>query len=152
MTTKLEKLDVNPNRLFHRSIEYLKSIAIFLLIWPSQQSVAQNIPAIETELPPPPRVNQNKQAQESIPITIDGKPDDRKREYKFQTNSSFSYRVEVYGDSPRLLNKVKRIVPNAFRKSGTIQAGIFQDPENAEDLILQLTSQGFWARIVTVDR
>ena len=152
MTTKLHLLNIKPRKLLHKSSNYLKSIGIFLLILPSQHALAQNLPPIQRELPPPPSLNGDRQVTESIPISIESKSDsDSKRQYNFET-SSVSYRVEVYGNSQRVLSQVKRIVPNAFRKSGIIQAGIFQDPENAEDLILQLTSQGFWARIVTVDR
>ncbi len=152
MTTKLHLPNIKPRKLLHKSSNYLKSIGIFLLILPSQHTLAQNLPPIQRELPPPPSLNGDRQVTESIPISIESKFDsDSKRQYNFET-SSVSYRVEVYGNSQRVLSQVKRIVPNAFRKSGIIQVGIFQDPENAEDLILQLTSQGFWARIVTVDR
>ncbi len=153
MTTKLQKFNYNPRQLFHNSSKYLSSIAFFLFILPSQHSLAQNLPAIERELPPPPPIDRQLEVTRSIPITIDGKLDrNSKREYNFDGSAAVSYRVEVYGQSQRVLTRVKRIVPSAFRKSGVIQAGIFQDPKNAEDLILQLTSQGFWARIVTVDR
>ena len=153
MTSKLHKLNPNPRRLFHNSSKYLKSIGIFLVILPSQSALAHNLPESEQKLPPPPPLNQKQVVKRSIPITIDGKLDrNSKRQYNFERSLSLSYRVEVYDESQPVLSQVKKIVPSAFRNSGVIQVGIFQEPKNAEDLVLQLTSLGFWARIVTVDR
>ena len=57
------------------------------------------------------------------------------------------YKVEVYGSAEELLHKVKNIEPRAFAKGNIIQVGIFQQQENAEDLVRQLAVRGFWARI-----
>ncbi|MEO1669911.1 MAG: SPOR domain-containing protein [Cyanobacteria bacterium J06631_2] len=59
------------------------------------------------------------------------------------------YKVEVYGSGKELLLEVRDIEPKAFIKGNIIQVGIFSQQNNAEDMVRQLASQGFWARIVT---
>jgi hypothetical protein len=77
------------------------------------------------------------------------------REYTFSGGNSgdypLKYRVEVYGNSEKLMRLVKQIEPTAFRKGKVIQAGIFDQQQRAEEQVLRLTSQGIWARIVIIN-
>ena len=66
-----------------------------------------------------------------------------------QLTKSQDYKVEVYGNSDRLLKDIKDIEPKAFRKGEIIQVGIFSRQDNAELLVRKLAAAGFWARIVT---
>ena len=182
MTTKLhEGLSTLP-LLLNQSGKYLRyctqilcqrnwSSALIggcLVIAQSNLTLAQPVPLVVETLPPPPVVPETKipvranpRTSESRVIATDIERNYHKnREYTFKaplsaTNPSRtakSYRVEVYGNSQRTLNQVKSIVPSAFRKAGVIQVGIFQHPQNAQDMVLQLASRGLWARIVSVDR
>ncbi|MGK7915698.1 MAG: SPOR domain-containing protein [Prochloraceae cyanobacterium] len=182
MTTKLHEVLTSPSLLFNRSGKCLRhcqqifcprnwSSALIggcLVIAQSNLTLAQPVPLVVETLPPPPVVpktripaQKNPHTSESRVIATDIERNSRKnREYTFKaplssTNprrTAKSYRVEVYGNSQRTLNQVKSIVPSAFRKAGVIQVGIFQHPQNAQDMLLQLASRGLWARIVTVDR
>lgn len=62
------------------------------------------------------------------------------------------YRVDIYGDSPRLLAQVQQIAPDAFVRQGegVIQAGVFSDPTNARTRVRDLEARGLRARITTV--
>lgn len=62
------------------------------------------------------------------------------------------YRVDIYGDSPRLLAQVQQVAPDAFVREGegVIQAGVFSDPTNARTRVRDLEARGLRARITTV--
>lgn len=64
-----------------------------------------------------------------------------------QLKAAQGYKVEVYGNAEDLLLQIKNIEPRAFAKGNIIQVGIFQQQKNAEDLVRQLATKGFWARI-----
>ena len=80
--------------------------------------------------------------------------DTSNREYIFrapQTTSQLqtpTYQVQVYGNSQVLLEKVRKIEPQAFTNGNLIQVGAFNRQENAEDLLRKLALQGLWARII----
>ena len=105
------------------------------------------------EIPAPQQVN-----AASSPVYVTR---NNRREYTFKApgNKTLSnsgnltavsgYKVEVYGSAKELLLEVRDIEPKAFIKGNIIQVGIFSQQNNAEDLVRQLASQGFWARIVT---
>lgn len=66
------------------------------------------------------------------------------------------YLVFVNQDSPLMLQLVKQIEPTAFmrqyKENSVIQAGIFQDKDNAEELETKLESQGVEAQILKLDQ
>lgn len=102
-------------------------------------------------LPPPPNVPQVEFPAQ--PPVIDN------REYNFQAppsttqrNSSSIYRVLVSGDSSLLLQQVRYVEPQAFVRpgEGVIQAGLFIDQSNAQELVQQLQGQGIQAQITTI--
>lgn len=65
------------------------------------------------------------------------------------------YLVYVNGDSPLLLDQVRLIEPTAFRKNyqgnSVIQTGLFDSPQNAQNQVNQLASQGIGATIAEVE-
>ncbi len=179
MTTKPILLDRHLNSLrFSWSLSQILTINLWLLIslggffplFISIPTSAESAPTITEQLPPPPPISPrsrnralgtrryHRQPRTTIePPTNSSNQDPR--EYTFSApnnNSSFfnatrSYRVEVFGASDTLLNQVRSIEPQAFRKNGVIQAGIFQDQANAEELVRKLTIQGLWSRIISND-
>ncbi len=138
-----------------------------LMIAPSAtpQSTAQ----INTNLPPPPPLSPRSRIirgnritkgsnYDILPIANVEPPTSNYvgREYTFsapnkpqQPSVVGAYRVEVLGNSDRLLEQVRSIEPKAFLKGDIIQVGIFSEQENAANLVRQLALQGFWARIVS---
>jgi hypothetical protein len=78
------------------------------------------------------------------------------REYIFKkpdfssTELDRLYLVEVYGDSDLILDRVKQIEPQAFRKRGFIQVGKFRKQESANKSIQQLAQSGLRSRITIV--
>lgn len=64
------------------------------------------------------------------------------------------YQVYVNGDSPLLLEQVRRIEPGAFLQTvegrQVIQAGLFDQPDGAEGQVAVLAAQGIGAEVVTV--
>ncbi|MBE9167710.1 SPOR domain-containing protein [Pleurocapsales cyanobacterium LEGE 06147] len=127
---------------------------------------AQDTHLIIEDLPPPPPVSSSNRAlrtryhqlrQPSLqPPTYQDSPE--QREYNFRAPddlttpselpASRSYRVEVFGNSETLLNRVRNIEPTAFRKGDVIQVGIFSEQQNAEAILRKLALEGLWARIV----
>lgn len=144
-------------------------------------TLAQNAPAVMDRLPAPPPIPSGTPSAETetAPITdfpaVDSTPvapdkTSEVREYNFEAppsevepsvpssstaTSSFPelYRVEVTGDTDPLLSQVKSIEPLAFIRpgEGVIQAGLFQNPQQAEERAQQLASQGISATVVTVN-
>ncbi|MDJ0691048.1 MAG: hypothetical protein QNJ41_21385 [Xenococcaceae cyanobacterium MO_188.B32] len=144
----------------------LLSLGGFFPLFLSTPALAESRPTISEQLPPPPPISPRsrrtrtrryhlRQRTELEPPT--NSLSNRSREYTFSapnTNSSLvntnpSYKVEVFGNSDALLDRVRNIEPRAFRKGGVIQAGIFQDQKNAEELVRRLTIQGLWSRIIS---
>ncbi|PSO74421.1 MAG: hypothetical protein BRC47_04665 [Cyanobacteria bacterium QS_7_48_42] len=86
------------------------------------------------------------------------------RQYEFQAPSPSSspspspsptsaiYRVEINADSELLLSLVKKVQPKAFVKEaqGIIQAGLFAEKANAQQLVNTLGDKGIRAKVVTV--
>ena len=86
------------------------------------------------------------------------------RQYEFQAPSTSSspspspsptsaiYRVEINADSELLLSLVKKVQPKAFVKEaqGIIQAGLFAEKANAQQLVNTLGDKGIRAKVVTV--
>lgn len=127
---------------------------------------AQDTQLITEELPPPPPVSPANRALRTRyhqlrqpplePPTYNDSPE--QREYTFSApdgltapsglTSSRSYRVEVFGSSEILLDRVRNIEPTAFRKGDVIQVGIFSEQQNAEAILRKLALEGLWARIV----
>jgi cell division protein FtsN len=62
------------------------------------------------------------------------------------------YRVEVLSRNKAMLARVRQIEPMAFVRRGetVIQVGLFRQRSQAEQRLQQLTSQGLFARIITV--
>ncbi|MGF1540060.1 MAG: SPOR domain-containing protein [Pleurocapsa sp.] len=128
-------------------------------------AIAEDEPQITEALPPPPPISQPNQIIKNkyTPIVpLDTNPpsysSDRQREYTFsapdvpfetqKNRVNLGYRVEVFGNTERLLTQVRDIEPKAFQKGSIIQVGIFSDRHNAEDLVRKLAIQGLWSRIV----
>ncbi|MEL6787662.1 MAG: SPOR domain-containing protein [Cyanobacteria bacterium J06607_15] len=76
-------------------------------------------------------------------------PDSKTLSNSGNLTAAQGYKVEVYGSAKELLLEVRNIEPRAFIKGNIIQVGIFSQQNNAEDMVRQLASRGFWARIVT---
>jgi hypothetical protein len=86
------------------------------------------------------------------------------RQYEFQAPSPSSspspspsptsaiYRVEINADSELLLSLVKKVQPKAFVKEaqGIIQAGLFAEKANAQQLVNTLGDKGIRAKVVTL--
>lgn len=67
----------------------------------------------------------------------------------YQSNTQ-QYRVEVPTSDPLMLATVKKIEPTAFMKGDRIQAGLFSQQSNAQNLQDNLQAKGIKADIVTV--
>lgn len=101
----------------------------------------------------------------SIPIQVIPPSSPVAREYVFQSPqakpskvpsrspSASPYRVEVIGKDRELLSKVKKIEPLAFIRlgEGVIQAGLFQEQQQAQQRVRELKSKGFSARVISVN-
>jgi hypothetical protein len=61
------------------------------------------------------------------------------------------YRVEVLGNSDLLLEQVRKVEPEAFKRDRVIQAGLFSTEANAQQQVQNLERQGIPSRIVTVN-
>ncbi len=127
---------------------------------------AQDTQLITEDLPPPPPLSAPNRALRTRyhqlrqpflqPPTYQDSPE--QREYTFTAPrgltapsgliGSPSYRVEVFGNSETLLERVRSIEPTAFRKGDVIQVGIFSEQQNAEEILRKLALEGLWARIV----
>ena len=144
----------------------LISLGGFFPLFLTTPALAESKPTITRQLPPPPPLSPRsrttgtrrynlRQRTELEPPT--NSHSNQSREYTFSApstnlpllNTNKSYKVQVFGASDALLNQVRNIEPKAFRKDGVIQAGIFQDRANAEELVRQLTLQGLWSRIIS---
>jgi hypothetical protein len=68
-------------------------------------------------------------------------------------SSNQLFRVQVTGTNESTLARVKEIEPLAFIRPGesVIQAGLFQQQQEAKERVRALTSLGFTARIVTLN-
>ena len=144
----------------------LISLGGFFPLFLSTPTLAESGPIIAEQLPPPPPISPRgrrtrtrryhlRQRTELEPPLNSRSSETREYTFSAPNNSSSfsnraqSYRVEVFGNSQTLLNQVRDIEPKAFRKGGVIQAGIFTDQSNAEELVRQLTIQGLWSRIIS---
>jgi cell division protein FtsN len=141
-------------------ISCLMLIGEFYLLGAFLPVQAQDAPIITESLPPPPPVSRRSQYLNSKshtlrPTTLEPPTYSKlsqETEYTFSApKSSQSYRVEVFGNSDSLLSQVRTIEPQAFRKGDIIQAGIFQDRKNAQELLNKLALEGFWSRIAIGD-
>lgn len=166
-------VDRNPNPISF-SWSYWRILAIntwlvislggFFPLFLPAPAFAESKPTISGQLPPPPPISRRGRATRTRRYHLRRRTElepptnslrNQDKEYTFSapnTNSSLvntsqSYKVEVFGTSDALLSQVRNIEPKAFRKGGVIQAGIFQDQRNAEELVRRLTIQGFWSRI-----
>lgn len=74
-------------------------------------------------------------------------PDNKTLSNSKQITAAQGYKVEVYGNAPELLVKVRNIEPKAFINGNIIQVGIFSQQNNAEDMVRKLAGAGFWSRI-----
>lgn len=107
------------------------------------------------DLPPPRSPNRRQQRIERETEDEQSRP---LREYTFEapesnsqptpTTSQQVYRVEVFSISDLTLSQVRQVEPRAFRKGEIIQVGIFQQRDNAYELVQKLTSRGLWVRII----
>lgn len=142
------------------------SLGGFFPLFITTPTLAESKPTITKQLPPPPplsprsrktktrRYHLHQRTELEPPTNIHS---NRSREYTFSapetnlplSNTSQSYKVEVFGNSDTILNQVRNIEPRAFRKGSVIQAGIFQDQTNAEELVRRLAIQGLWSRIIS---
>jgi hypothetical protein len=63
------------------------------------------------------------------------------------------FRVQVTGDSSEALTQIKAIEPLAFIRTGekVIQAGLFQQQQQAKHRVQELASLGFTAHIITLN-
>ena len=75
-------------------------------------------------------------------------PDNKTLTNSEQLSAARGYKVEVYGSTSELLDRVRSIEPKAFIKGNVIQVGIFSQQDNAEDMVRKLTGAGFWSRMV----
>lgn len=140
------------------------SLGGFFPLFLTTSTLAESRPSITRELPPPPpisprsrdtrtrRYNLRQRTELEPPSNINA----RSKEYTFSaptnsplSNTSKSYKVEVFGSSDIVLSQVRNIEPRAFRKGSVIQAGIFQEQANAEELVRKLAVQGLWSRIIS---
>ena len=111
-------------------------------------------------LPPPPitpRVPKPKVKEYVYTIPIRKKaPTFRFRSYPttVKQNKYTFYRVEIPGDCPKLLKRVKKVEPRAFigAKKDYIQAGVFQNITQAEQSVKKLNNIGLLAKIVKIYR
>lgn len=142
------------------------SLGGFFPLFLPMPTLAESRPSISKRLPPPPPIsgrNSNTRTRRYLlhqkteidpPTNIHS---NRSREYTFSapktnlpsSNTNQIYKVEVFGSSDMVLEQVRNIEPKAFRQGSVIQAGIFQDQANAEELVRQLASQGLWSRIIS---
>jgi hypothetical protein len=112
-------------------------------------------------LPPPPSVTFG----EEIPVAPtqpqqypqpynDPAPASADLEQSSSTAASERFLVYVNGDSPLLLNQVRRVEANAFFQTydgrQVIQAGVFNQTDGAEQRVAELAAQGIGAEVVRV--
>lgn len=104
----------------------------------------------QSPLPPPPKTDQDQDVyQFEAPDSTLPPPN---------SNSSPAaetlFRVQVYGSSEQLLALVRRVEPSAFVRPGenVIQAGLFSETENAQELVRSLSEQGIQADIVQISQ
>ncbi|MBD2071535.1 hypothetical protein H6F93_29140 [Leptolyngbya sp. FACHB-671] len=112
-------------------------------------------------LPPPPSVTFG----EEIPVAPtqpqqypqqynDPAPDSADLEQSGSTDASERFLVYVNGDSPLLLNQVRRVESGAFFQNydgrQVIQAGVFNQTDSAERRVAELAAQGIGAEVVRV--
>jgi cell division protein FtsN len=135
----------------HFSLPHLSTfmaIGMTIIVICPASSIAEE-PQIAEALPPPPPI-----ARPNFLPEPAGDRSNGQREYTFsapdtpQKNNAFGYRVEVFGETENLLDRVRDIEPQAFQKGNVIQVGIFSDRTNAESLVRKLAVGGLWSRIV----
>jgi hypothetical protein len=142
----LFRLDTQLVRFWLIPIAFCSTFGNSFFLAQSSLVAAENTLLLAQRLPPPP------------PIWTENKPKPKNKEYVFTRpkpnsttlDSAHSYRVEVYGSSDVLLQQVRIIEPNAFRKGEIIQVGIFKQSLKAEELVRKLVKEGFWARIIAM--
>ncbi len=93
-------------------------------------------------------------AQSTLPPPPTNEQDEDVYQFEAPSNapSNTLFRVQVYGSSEQLLTLVRRVEPSAFVRSGenVIQAGLFAETENAQELVRSLSEQGIEADIVEI--
>ncbi len=97
-------------------------------------------------LPPPPTEDDGEVYQFSAPDHSSATPTPG------NPASNTMFRVQVYGSSEQLLSLVRQVEPDAFIPEGKniIQAGLFSEAVNAEELAQSLSQQGISADIIEV--
>jgi hypothetical protein len=110
----------------------------------------QNLPS----LPPQPSTNINSANYDRTFTAPSSSSNSKPNPPVTSNNSSGLYRVDVDGDTQWMLAKVKTLEPQAFirKEDRVIQAGLFREKENAQNLVRQLEQQGFRARTIAVDK
>lgn len=103
-------------------------------------------------LPPPPTIL----GQDSLPTTPTGQTSDQPSVPTLSpTDPAQRYLVIVNGESPLLLSQVQAIVPDAsvqeYDGRRFIQAGMFDNPNAAQQQVAALSAQGIGAEIATVN-
>ena len=115
-------------------------------------------------LPPPPTFNDLPRSTDRQPVTAPSPPpsapnapaSNRAIEFNVpsvqpstSSSSSTRYRVYVSGDSPQILEQVRKIDRTAFvrRGEGIIQAGLYADESKAQLRVAELGAQGIRAQI-----
>jgi hypothetical protein len=127
-------------------------LPIILVSFRAKTTVAQDLSSIAERFSSPPAIASSDRPQlQNYPLSSS-----KNREYIFKKPDFSStifdrlYLVEVYGDSDLILDRVKQIEPQAFRKRGFIQVGKFRQQESAKQSIQQLAQSGLRSRITIV--
>ncbi len=171
----IKSLSLTKNSLLPKSLSSYLAITLTILLSTCSSALiivgfpatamAEDEPQITEALPPPPPISQPNRIikhKHSRILPLDTNPPsysrNRQREYTFSAPDTSDegeknigdrgYRVEVFGDTEKLLAQVRDIEPKAFQKGNIIQVGIFSDRHNAEDLVRKLAIEGLWSRIV----
>lgn len=106
-------------------------------------------------LPPPPSITPGQEFPSATPAvgqTVDGQPS---VPMMSPTDPAQRYLVIVNGESPLLLSQVQSIVSDAsvqeYNGQRFIQAGMFDNPNTAQQQVATLAAQGIGAEVVTVN-
>jgi N-acetylmuramoyl-L-alanine amidase len=107
---------------------------------PDFSSNPNNLPVVPVPQPPPLTGNRGGTPASPSPLAA---------------NLGYNYRVIVYTRNATEENRVKAIVPDAFRtrinNQVVLQAGLFVEQEKADSLQQQLSQQGLNARVISVN-
>jgi N-acetylmuramoyl-L-alanine amidase len=107
---------------------------------PDFSSNPNNLPVVPVPQPPPLSANRGGTPPSPTPLAA---------------TLGYNYRVIVYTRNATEENRVKAIVPDAFRtrinNQVVLQAGLFVEQEKADSLQQQLSQQGLNARVISVN-